>query len=183
MAEKATIEDLKKRMAIVAIASCAIEADGDIDDEEVKTVIKNLKAHPLFKKGDHNDESIEKLIFRCIDSFKAQEALDTELEAQDVADLRIETVKELASNLNHDEKMSAFVIAAFTINADNTIAFAEFLYLSALSKALDIYEEEKVQKVLSCAQMNAKVDRKDAKKVVEAAANGDWGDIDTMFEN
>jgi len=182
MSEKPNIEDLKKRMAIVAIASCAIEADGEVDDKEIETVVNNLKVHPLFKKS-HDDESIKKLISRCMDSFKAQESMDVELEAQDVADLRVETVKELASNLTYDEKMSAFIIAAFTVNADNSIAFSEFLYLSALSKALEIYDEEKVQKVLSCAQMNAKVEQSDAKKVVEAAANGDWDGIDTMFEN
>jgi hypothetical protein len=174
---------MKKRMAIVAVACCAIEADGEVDDQEVAVVIKNLNAHPLFKDSDHNEESIKKLIFKCMDSFKAQEAMDEDLDSDDIADCRVQTVNELAKNLNHEERLSAFVIAAFTVNADNSIAFAEFLYLSALSKALDIYEEEKVQKVLSCAQMNAKVEHHAADEVVEAAANGDWEGIDTMFES
>ena len=49
---------MKKRMAIVAVASCAIEADGEVDDQEVAVVIKNLSAHPLFKDSDHTEESI-----------------------------------------------------------------------------------------------------------------------------
>ena len=174
---------MKKRMAIVAVASCAIEADGEVDDQEVAVVIKNLSAHPLFKDSDHTEESIKNLIFKCMESFRSQEALDDELDSDDIADVRIQTVKELTKNLNREEKLSAFVIAAFTVNADDFIAFAEFLYLSALSKALGIYDEEKVQKVLSCAQMNAKVEYEAVDKVVEAAANGDWEGIDTMFES
>jgi len=182
MAAKPSIEDLKKRMSIVAIASCAIEADGEVDDKEVEAVIKSLRVHPLFKKSDHTDESIKKLIFRCMDSFRAQEALDDDLDADDIADLRIQTVKELAENLTESEKLSAFVMAAFTVNADDSIAFSEFLYLSALSKALGVYDEDKVQKVLSCAQMSAKVEHNEPKKVVEAAVNGDWDEMSTMFE-